>query len=426
MNMIKTAKTQISHFFEYCYKSPFVVCAYVLLIVGILSRCVLYFDARELWLDEASLSLNIFQLEWRDLIGKPLIFGQAAPLGFLVVTRIFAKIFGYSELVLRILPFFASIGLLIVMFKLAVEMFVTHSCANPPLHLSAKNNNSAYIWVCITLIALITSKSLLYYAAEFKQYEVEAFCSALLVYLFVRKVSLRIFLFASFVCLLFGNGIVFVIFGLLCGYMYRSIKASNLGLFGGLKQFIMQNLISFLVFGIFFFLLYFGYTKPQAVKFFFDFWSHGFLPLNPKEFFLWVNENISIFTEFAFGGKKIVAYLLLITSLIGLFAMYRYDRALCIGIAAFIVVYMIASFAKIMPISIDGGILHGTRLALFWEPIYVLGCVFGLRFIASKILIIAESKLSPKNVKKLVVVGGGGHFSLFASCLWYQNIQISQ
>lgn len=63
--MIKTAKTQISHFFEYCYKSPFVVCAYVLLIVGILSRCVLYFDARELWLDEASLSLNIFQLEWR-------------------------------------------------------------------------------------------------------------------------------------------------------------------------------------------------------------------------------------------------------------------------------------------------------------------------------------------------------------------------
>lgn len=89
----------------------------VLMLVGVLGiglRWRRYLFARSLWLDEAALAVNILQRDPLTLAGS-LEFGQVAPYGFLLVTKGIAAVFGPSELALRLLPFLASVGSMILL-----------------------------------------------------------------------------------------------------------------------------------------------------------------------------------------------------------------------------------------------------------------------------------------------------------------------
>lgn len=81
---------------------------------GITFSLINFFSFRSLWLDEASLALNIVNRSAQELL-TPLENHQVAPIGFLMVERFFSVLFEHTDWSLRIFPmlsFFISIPLL--------------------------------------------------------------------------------------------------------------------------------------------------------------------------------------------------------------------------------------------------------------------------------------------------------------------------
>src|ERR1051325_2431697 len=74
-----------------------------LLLLGALLRMRQYLTGRSLWVDEAMLALNIVNQNFAGLF-KPLDYDQGAPIGFLLVEKIFNSIFGKNEFTLRLFP----------------------------------------------------------------------------------------------------------------------------------------------------------------------------------------------------------------------------------------------------------------------------------------------------------------------------------
>ena len=75
--------------------------AFILLfLAGVGIRVVEFLRCRSLWLDEASVSLDIVNRSYWGLL-QPLDYDQGAPIGFLWAARFLVKLFGSSELALR-------------------------------------------------------------------------------------------------------------------------------------------------------------------------------------------------------------------------------------------------------------------------------------------------------------------------------------
>jgi hypothetical protein len=133
----------------------------IAVIGGVILRARRYFANRSLWLDEAMIALNILR---RDVAGllQPLEYNQAAPFGFLVSEQAIAGILGPGELSLRLIPFVAGIGAL-VMFA-----FVARRVLGP-----------APAVLAVAFLAF--NEPLIYYASELKQYSTDVFwCIAIL------------------------------------------------------------------------------------------------------------------------------------------------------------------------------------------------------------------------------------------------------
>ena len=133
------------------YRSPML--PYFIVGLGVLIRLRQYTVNRSLWLDEAMLSLNIINRSFLELL-QPLDYVQAAPVAFLLGSKYLGMLWGYGEIVLRLLPFIFGLLALIIYFPLAGNL------ARPqafPLALS--------------LLAL--SRYAIYYSAEVKQYSVD-------------------------------------------------------------------------------------------------------------------------------------------------------------------------------------------------------------------------------------------------------------
>lgn len=80
---------------------------WLLVGLGILLRLAQYLYNRSLWIDEAALALNIRDRSFSELF-YPLDYAQAAPIGFLIVEKLFYQTLGHSEYVLRLFPFLCT------------------------------------------------------------------------------------------------------------------------------------------------------------------------------------------------------------------------------------------------------------------------------------------------------------------------------
>lgn len=122
--------------------------------VGTVARARQYFSGRSLWLDEASLALNIEHRGFAGLL-RPLDYGQAAPVGFLWLERACLDVLGNSEMALRLVPFAASLA------TMALSIYISYRLLG---------------WaapIAVWLLAL--SPGLVYYSNELKQYSSDTF-----------------------------------------------------------------------------------------------------------------------------------------------------------------------------------------------------------------------------------------------------------
>jgi hypothetical protein len=128
---------------------------------GALLRIAQYLLNRSLWVDEASLALNILHRSYSGLI-KPLDYYQGAPFGFLVLEKLAVQSFGPSEYALRLLPLISGVLSLFLFYEVARKSIIPTA-----------------VPVATTLFAICAS--LIYYSSEVKQYSTDV-AVALLIY----------------------------------------------------------------------------------------------------------------------------------------------------------------------------------------------------------------------------------------------------
>src|SRR3990167_6168457 len=93
----------------------------IIIALGIFMRFSGYWANRSIWLDEACLALNVINKSFLDLIVHPLDDNQAAPVAFLLLTKLLVSTLGRNEYVLRLIPFLASLGSLVIFYKFLVK-----------------------------------------------------------------------------------------------------------------------------------------------------------------------------------------------------------------------------------------------------------------------------------------------------------------
>src|ERR1700685_2927195 len=84
-------------------------------LLGLLARIIRYAVCFPLWDDESFLCANFISRGFLDLL-KPLDYHQVAPLVFLWIEAAATRIFGYSELALRLFPFVCGL-ISVVLFR---------------------------------------------------------------------------------------------------------------------------------------------------------------------------------------------------------------------------------------------------------------------------------------------------------------------
>jgi hypothetical protein len=124
--------------------------AWAIVAAGALLRVAQYLANRSLWADESFLALNIVERSFGGL-AAPLEHNQAAPLGFLALSKLAVVLFGTSEYALRCVPLLAGLVAL-------------------PLFLFVARRVLAPATVPVALLSFAVSDQLIYYASEVKQY----------------------------------------------------------------------------------------------------------------------------------------------------------------------------------------------------------------------------------------------------------------
>jgi hypothetical protein len=151
-----------------------------LLALGILFQIADWAQNRSLWQDEIALALDLQKSSFAQL-AQPLDNNQAAPIGFLWISKSLTTLLGQSERALRLLPLFSAIAALVLSRKWLGKTF-------SPLE------------AFLAFGLLIIQPRLIQYAAEFKPYSTDV-AAALIVLVLHSKLlesQFRISQFASY------------------------------------------------------------------------------------------------------------------------------------------------------------------------------------------------------------------------------------
>jgi hypothetical protein len=126
---------------------------WVIVALGVLFRVADYLSNRSFWMDESSLAGSI---SGRTLAGflEPLAHTQLAPPGFLAFEMVVLRTLGQSPFALRLFPLICGVASLPLFLALAAR------CLRP-----------AALMIAVALFAF--SDDLIYFSAEFKQYETD-------------------------------------------------------------------------------------------------------------------------------------------------------------------------------------------------------------------------------------------------------------
>lgn len=142
---------------------------WLLLAIAAILRVRAYLANPPLWHDEAALALNLIERSSTGLFGA-LDYTQAAPVGFLLLTKLVLLVFGTSEFALRLVPLGAAL----------VALFFFYAVAKRILP-------SPGVFAAVALFAL--SRPLIHYGAELKPYEMDACVMLGLLFLFSRRTA---------------------------------------------------------------------------------------------------------------------------------------------------------------------------------------------------------------------------------------------
>lgn len=305
----------------------------------------LYCANFSLYLDESMLALNVINRSIFNLT-PPLDYSQAAPFLFLVMTKINTKIFSNNELTLRLIPFLASIGSIIIFLQILNRIF------------------KSKISKLLALLFFSTNPNVITYSAFFKQYSTDIFFTLLIILMYLKldfeKISNKKLIIYSCIlafAMMMSYTAVFINFAILFIFLILHIKKINI------KKIIY--FVSFQILSLIFIFLSSLNSLHSDVGLN-NYWQTCFLTFDN---FL---ENLIFNINYFFNKPKYKSFFLilfLISSV--LFFIKSKKQFLLIVFPIFFI--MILSFLHFYPFS--------TRLILFLCPLFIINLFKPLDFV---------------------------------------------
>lgn len=296
--------------------------------IGFYLRTKVYLTNLSFWHDECALAWNILNKNYLELF-QPLRFLQAAPLFFLLFTKVGTEIFGYNELVFRFIPYVSGI-LSIIAFYFLSKSVLTHKY-------SVLFSNLVFA-LCVPLF---------YYSGEFKPYSSDVlFCIfSILIFLNLNKKNLLWLSAVMGIFIWFSFPEAFIIFTMVLIVLLNkaySLKEKLLFLF--------SQVINGILFYIIFFKNMFNTQKSGMI----DYWSNYFI--NAHNF-------IDIMQQ-AFNFMFLESKILIILSILGLLLFLKSNHKFGKFVSVLLIVLFLVSMFKMYPFA--------GRLILFLIPIFIL------------------------------------------------------
>lgn len=309
----------------------------LILLLGIYLRSKGFFADLSLWNDECALAWNIKFKNYSDFLGV-LQVEQMAPPFFLIATKLFTKIFGFSDLIFRLIPFLCGCLSILAFYFLSKKALRT----------------KAAILSAVFLFAI--NQRLVNYSFEFKQYSSDVFftiiCLLFFINLNIEKSSLKkILLYGILLALIpwcsFAS--VFIIAAGCLNLFFTNIKTNFQKKVVLIFPIIISSLIYLKIY------LIDNYTGLNMV----NCWHNYFLTNDPLFFLHLLIESI----RYLFFSIQFIL-LFFILFILGIIIYYR-EKNLFFNISILsLILLIIASFLHIYP--------FGERLILFLIPIYLL------------------------------------------------------
>lgn len=315
-----------------------------LLLLGALLRIRQYLAGRSLWVDEAMLALNIVNRGFAGMF-MPLDYDQGAPIGFLLVEKIFNSILGKNELALRLFPLL--VGLLSLwLFYLLLK----------------RTANGAGLLITLALFAL--NPRLVYYSSEVKQYivDVAVTLSLLLIAAPLFKLSPRkkdfIWLtVAGVIALWFSHPGLFVLAGIGLALVIMYLMRRD---YTSLRFIIVVGTLWVLNIAFLYLLILKDLSQNAYMR---EYWLGAFLPMPPWSDAGWFSRSISanIGSQFGMPYLPLLAFLLM---LVGWAVLFRRQREYAAAFACILLVALTASALQLYPLM--------ERMTLFLVPVGLL------------------------------------------------------
>lgn len=339
---------------QYLSDPSFVLTAMFCLIIfiGVFLSVYQYLFNRSLWLDEASLALNIINKSYFELL-KPLDFSQVAPILFLQIEKIFSELIPNSEFGLRLFPLISFLTSIPLFYLLSNKM--------------VKNKVIALISTSIFSISL----SLLKYSSEVKQYSVDVLFTIIILYCSLtlqlnKNKSLFIYAIIGSIAVWLSNVAIILLF----------VTGVYLLYFEGYKNKNYKIIFPFIFWTISFYFYYYLFIHNHPSKeVMMHYWENSFLPFNPfsenfYNFLFLACQNIYD-NVLGFDHFWPIPFLISLSS-IGFLFVHRKYTILYFCLSPIILHLLLSSF-KLYPFS--------GRLILYILPLIILLFSIGLYYL---------------------------------------------
>ena len=320
------------------------IAAAMLILVGAVLRLRQYLTGRSLWADEAMLALNIVGRKFVGMF-QPLDYDQGAPIGFLLVEKLFNILLGKHELALRLFPLLVGLGVLILFYLLLKRV-----------------TSGAGLLVALALFAF--NPRLIYYSSEVKQYILDAAVTILLLWLAApvfgpspRKKDFAWLALAGCLSLWFSHPALFVLAGMGFALFVITLQRRD---YSSLWLVLGTGILWLVTIAGLYFLILKDLSQNTYMK---EYWLGAFLPVPPWSDAGWfiriLNENIGI--QFGIPYGDFVVFFLM---LVGWVMLWFHQRSYALAVAGIALVTLVASGLQLYPIF--------ERMILFLVPVGLL------------------------------------------------------
>lgn len=247
----------------------------LIILLGVLLRLKGLLINPSMWHDECALGWNIKFKGYSDYFGL-LRFMQMAPPFFMVMIKLFTKIFGISDMSLRILPFLIGSISIFAFYLLAGRLIKSKSVA---------------LWA---VFFFAINQQLINYSYEFKPYSSDILftiiCLLFFINLNIEKLNLKkTCLYGILLSIIpwFSFASAFIILGGMINLFLKNIKSNLKKKIVLFMPLIISSLIYLKIY------LINNYTKTGMVAYWHG--RNAFLTVNPLFFFSTLIENIKLF-----------------------------------------------------------------------------------------------------------------------------------